>query len=94
MNHQARIQAAVAGIVALGLASLVAAQPVKLTRARVFTDAKEKHARLRVGVELDQDRGLRRLGVRTRHGGGHPGSIVPGAAVTSRRGARPCPSSR
>ena len=28
MNHQARIQAAVAGIVALGLASLVAAQPV------------------------------------------------------------------
>ena len=29
MNHQAKIQAAVAGIVALGLASLVAAQPVK-----------------------------------------------------------------
>ena len=29
MNHQARIQAAVAGIVALGLASLAAAQPVK-----------------------------------------------------------------
>ena len=29
MNHQARIQAAVAGIVALGFASLVAAQPVK-----------------------------------------------------------------
>ena len=28
MNHQARIQAAVAGIIALGLASLVAAQPV------------------------------------------------------------------
>ena len=28
MNHQARIQAAVTGIVALGLASLVAAQPV------------------------------------------------------------------
>jgi len=28
MNHQARIQAAVAGIVALGFASLVAAQPV------------------------------------------------------------------
>ena len=29
MNHQTRINAAVAGIVALGLASLVAAQPVK-----------------------------------------------------------------
>jgi uncharacterized membrane protein len=29
MNQQARIQAAVAGIVALGFASLVAAQPVK-----------------------------------------------------------------
>ena len=28
MNHQTRIQAAVAGIVALGFASLVAAQPV------------------------------------------------------------------
>ncbi|MFO1325541.1 MAG: DUF2282 domain-containing protein [Burkholderiales bacterium] len=28
MNHQAKIQAAVAGIVALGFASLVAAQPV------------------------------------------------------------------
>ena len=28
MNHQARIQAAVAGIVALGFASMVAAQPV------------------------------------------------------------------
>ena len=29
MDHQARIQAAVAGIVALGFASLVAAQPMK-----------------------------------------------------------------
>ena len=29
MNHQAKIQAAVAGIVALSFASLVAAQPVK-----------------------------------------------------------------
>jgi uncharacterized membrane protein len=28
MNHHARIQAALAGVVALGLASLVAAQPV------------------------------------------------------------------
>ena len=65
MNHQARIQAAVAGIVALGLASLVAAQPVKQKDGteKCFGVAKAgqndcgtaKHACAGLGAKVDKD---------------------------------------
>ena len=65
MNHQAKIQAAVAGIVALGLASLVAAQPVKQKEGteKCFGVAKAgqndcgtgKHACAGLGAKTDGD---------------------------------------
>ncbi|MFO1313256.1 MAG: DUF2282 domain-containing protein [Burkholderiales bacterium] len=65
MNHQARIQAAVAGIVALGLASLVTAQPVKQAEGteKCYGVAKAgkndcgtaKHACAGMGAKTDND---------------------------------------
>ena len=65
MNHQARIQAAVAGIVALSFASLVAAQPVaqKEGTEKCYGVAKSgqndcgtaKHACAAQGAKTDND---------------------------------------
>ena len=65
MNHQTRIQAAVAGIVALGFASLVAAQPVvqKAGTEKCYGVAKAgqndcgtaKHACAAQGAKTDND---------------------------------------
>jgi uncharacterized membrane protein len=65
MNNQTRIQAAVAGIVALGFASLVAAQPVpqKAGTEKCFGVAKAgqndcgtaKHACAGQGAKMDND---------------------------------------
>jgi uncharacterized membrane protein len=65
MNHQARIQVAVAGIVALSFASLVAAQPVvqKAGTEKCYGVAKAgqndcgtaKHACAALGAKVDKD---------------------------------------
>ena len=65
MNHQTRIQAAVAGIVALGFATLVSAQPVqqKQDTEKCYGVAKAgqndcgtaKHACAAQGAKVDKD---------------------------------------
>ena len=65
MNHQAKIQAAVAGIVALGFATLVSAQPVqqKQDTEKCYGVAKagqndcgtNKHACAGMGAKTDKD---------------------------------------
>lgn len=65
MNHQAKIRAAVAGIVALGLATLVSAQPAKqpsgtekcygVAKAGQNDCGTGKHACAGLGAKVDND---------------------------------------